>query len=260
MEAQDGPYATVASELIGTPFSRIRYLRETGSTNADGAELLGDDSAAGLSIVADHQRHGAGRKGRTWIDRAESALLVTTLLPTTLATRDLWAVPFWAALAARRALAECGIAVDLHWPNDLLIGDRKLAGILCISLIAGERAWAGCGIGINVTRFAGAEAIEPPAAFCSDVAAVERPALLRALLLAYDATLDDLANPQHVARGWERAAGLPGKRYRLQKDGMPEAFEATALALGTGGGLLVAHADGRRETVALADARALRAT
>jgi hypothetical protein len=113
-------------------------------------------------------------------------------------------------------------------------------------------------VGINVRRGDGAGAIEPPPAYCDDRRDVERAGLLRAILLEFEATRAALENPQRVAREWEVQAGLPGRRYRLLKDGATSPFEATALALATGGGLTIAHDDGARETISLADARALR--
>jgi BirA family transcriptional regulator, biotin operon repressor / biotin---[acetyl-CoA-carboxylase] ligase len=257
MEAEH-PYARIASELAGTAFSQIRYAEATASTNADASALLGDEGSAGLTIVAEYQTSGAGRKGRSWLAEPGTSLLFTTIVPGTLPAHDLWIVPFWTALAIRRALGACGIDVDLHWPNDLLLADAKLAGILCVSRSSGDRAWVACGVGINVRRGGAADFIEPPPAFCDDRHAVERADLLRAILLEFDATHAMLANPQRVARLWEIQAGLPGRRYRLRKDDETAPFEATAVALATGGGLVVARDDGVRETISLADARALR--
>ncbi len=252
------PYARIAFELAGTAFSRIRYVEETASTNADASALLGGDAADGLTIVAEYQSSGAGRKGRSWLAEPGTSLLFTTIVPGSLPAHDLWIVPFWTALAIRRALSAHGLDVDLHWPNDLLLADAKLAGILCVSRSAGDRAWVACGVGINVRRGETANAIEPPAAFCDDRQAVERADLLRAILLEFDATRAMLANPQRVARLWEVQAGLPGRRYRLLRDDGTEPFEATAISLATGGGLVVARDEGMRETISLADARALR--
>jgi hypothetical protein len=63
--------------------------------------------------------------------------------------------------------------------------------------------------------------------------------------------------PQRIARLWEHTAGLP-QRYRILKDDDTEPIDVVAIALANGGGLIVQHNDGRRETIALADARALR--
>jgi BirA family biotin operon repressor/biotin-[acetyl-CoA-carboxylase] ligase len=253
------PYARVAGELAGTAFSQIDYVLQTGSTNADAAALLGSEKAHGLSVVAEHQTAGSGRKGRTWHSLPQTSLLVTTILPRAIPAGVAWSVPFWTALAVRDALLDCGVPTLLHWPNDLLISnDRKLAGILCVSRITGDTAWVACGVGVNVRRPpTGAIAIDPPAAYCDDVTAVDRAALLLAILRRYDASLNLLADPAEVARRWELAAGLPGVRYRIVRDADPRPFEAIGLRLSGNGGLIVER-DGQLKTIALADARALR--
>jgi BirA family biotin operon repressor/biotin-[acetyl-CoA-carboxylase] ligase len=146
----------------------------------------------------------------------------------------------------------------VHWPNDLLLDGKKLCGILCISRVAGDLAWVGCGVGINVHRADAHEhAIDPPPAFCDDVAPVERAALLAGILQRFEATREQLATPQNIARRWEAVAGVPGARYRLLRDGEQAPFEATAIALAPDGALIVEH-HGKREHITLADARALR--
>jgi len=255
----DDPYAQVARNLMGTAFAKIRYVERTGSTNDDAAMLLGDPEGFGLTIVAEAQERGSGRKGRSWIALPGTSLLFTTILPGAIPTADLWIVPYAVAIAVRRALFESGVPATLHWPNDLLIGTRKVAGILCATRIVGDRAWVAAGIGINVHRLPGANAgIDPPPAFCDDIVPIDRAALLERTLLVFDAWNQTLSMPQRIARVWERAAGLPGKRYRLLLDGAREPFEATAIGIATGGGLIVERSGGVRETIELADARALR--
>src|SRR5579872_1969740 len=166
-------------------FDRISHVRETGSTNDDMARMLGEERARGLTLVAEFQHRGAGRKGRAWIAPPGSALLCTIALPDSLPASRLWAVPFWIALAVRGALARFGIDCALQWPNDVLIRGRKVAGILCISRVSGEQAWAACGVGINVRRPENddcLEAIQPPPAFISDYAHVSRDDVLNAVL------------------------------------------------------------------------------
>jgi BirA family biotin operon repressor/biotin-[acetyl-CoA-carboxylase] ligase len=259
MESRGHPYGRIAEELAGTAFSSIVYEAQTDSTNADAARLLGSEPHLGLSIVAEHQSQGRGRKGRSWTSQPCTSLLVTTILPRAVDASVLWAVPFWVALAVRAALLKHGITTTLHWPNDLLIAGRgKVAGILCVSRITGDAAWVACGLGINVHRRPGGQAdIDPSPAFCDDVARVDRARLLLAVLREYDASLDALADPARTAALWETAAGLPGARYRIAKDGETAAFEATALRLADGGGLVVER-EGRQETISFADARIMR--
>ena len=259
MCGDEHPYASVANDLRGTPLSTIRYVETTGSTNEDAAQLLGDEEHYGTTIVAETQTKGMGRKERAWLAQPGTSLLATTILPRALAVANLWIVPFGVAICVKRALALSGVRAEMHWPNDLLIDERKVAGILCVSRIVGDRAWVAAGVGINVHRIAGADAgIEPPPAFCDDVAPVDRSRLLRDLILNYDVWNDTLDMPPRIARVWERQAGLPGKPYRILKDGEQTVINVTAIALANGGGLIVEHPDGARETIALADARALR--
>ncbi|MDQ2864943.1 MAG: biotin--[acetyl-CoA-carboxylase] ligase [Candidatus Eremiobacteraeota bacterium] len=259
MAGAEHPYASVARELRGTPFGSIRYLRSTTSTNDVAAALLGDEASYGTTIVAETQTNGAGRKGRSWLARPGTSLLLTTILPRSISAANLWIVPFGVALCVKRALALNAVSSQLHWPNDLLLEGNKVAGILCISRIIGDRAWVAAGVGINVHRLPGADTgIDPPPAFCDDVAGVRRAALLRDLLLNYDIWNGALDMPPRIARVWERQAGLPGRAYRILKDGESMPMTVVAISVANGGGLLVERNDGRRETIALADARALR--
>jgi BirA family transcriptional regulator, biotin operon repressor / biotin---[acetyl-CoA-carboxylase] ligase len=254
-----GPYVDVEKALAGTPFASIRYVEETESTNADAAEVMADSAAAGRTIVAEYQSRGAGRKGRTWQAAAGSGLLFSTILPHPIATELLWIVPFWTALCVRAALRQCGIATALQWPNDVLLGDRKVAGVLCQSSVTAAQARVACGVGINVRRWREAEsAILPPPAFCDDVAAVDRRGLLRAVLVEYDRGLALLGRPERVTAAWEAAAQLPGRPYRIAPDAAGHPFEAIAEGIEPGGGLRVRRDDGSREVVSLADARVLR--
>jgi BirA family transcriptional regulator, biotin operon repressor / biotin---[acetyl-CoA-carboxylase] ligase len=242
-------------------FDRISQVAVTGSTNDDMARMLGEERARGLTLVADYQEQGAGRKGRSWLAPPGSALLCTIGLPDPLPTSDLWAVPYWIAVVVHAALAQMGIDVTLQWPNDVLMGARKMAGILCISRVTGEFAWAGCGVGMNVRRPADPRAIAgivPPPAYLSDVVPeIDRASVLDAILRVADERYDDLHSPPRVAHAWETAANLPGARYRIVLDEEREPFEATALRLMMGGALLVDR-DGVQREIALADARVLR--
>jgi BirA family biotin operon repressor/biotin-[acetyl-CoA-carboxylase] ligase len=241
---------------------RIRHQAQTDSTNDDAAKLLGEPDSAGLVLTTDYQRAGRGRHARAWVAPAGSSLLCTAILPATVRSDGLWAVTFWTGLAVAEAIeAATGLRAGLVWPNDLTLGGRKCCGILCVSRVAGERAWVGCGTGINVLRPAGdaaLAALEPPPAFLSDYEPqIDRARLLTALLAAYERGLPELDDPRGIARRWERRAGLDGTRYRLAVDGEAETFSATARRIAPGGGLVIER-DGIERTIALADARVLR--
>src|SRR5579883_2624589 len=101
-------------------FSQIRSVGVTDSTNEDMAQLLGRPESRGLTIVADFQRRGSGRKGRAWIAPPGCALLFTTALPEPVAADALWLVPFWSALAGPSARANFGVFTLLRWRNGLV--------------------------------------------------------------------------------------------------------------------------------------------
>lgn len=241
-------------------FSRIVRVEETGSTNNDVAEMLGEEQARGLVLVAAHQTHGSGRRGRAWVAPPGCALLCTLALPEPLAAGDLWAVPFWAALVVREALRTLNCDSTLQWPNDVLTQRGKIAGILCVSRVTAERAWVGCGIGINVRRphdQAAFGAVETPVAFVSDTredASVDTT--LQALLHSAESHYALLSQTSEVVSKWQHAARLPAA-YRILKDGEAQPFTATALRLASDGSLVVRRS-GADERVSLADARVLR--
>ncbi len=112
------------------PFGQVRRLGVVGSTNA---YLLGEarrGAPAGLVAVADHQTAGRGRLGRRWEAPPGSSLLVSVLLRPVLSP-DLHLCTAAVALATASACRTvAGVWPTVKWPNDLLIGDDKLAGVL----------------------------------------------------------------------------------------------------------------------------------
>lgn len=251
----------IAAALAGTPFADVRVLDETTSTNADAAKLLG--SSFGTTIVAERQTAGVGRTGRRWHAPRSSSLLFTTILPQEIAVADLWAATFWTALAVADGIERaCGVRVDLKWPNDLLLASRKLSGILCVSRISGERAWVGCGVGLNVFRPsdpATIAEIAPEPAFLSDVAQqVDRTTLFTAILHAFAGRVPLLARPAAIARAWEERAAIDGTRYRLRLDIDGSIVEGSARGLGADGALRLKPDDTDEVAIHLADAHVIR--
>jgi BirA family biotin operon repressor/biotin-[acetyl-CoA-carboxylase] ligase len=253
--------AHVRTALRDSRFGDVRYQARTGSTNDDATPLLANAGAAGATLVADEQTAGRGRKaGRSWIAPPGTALLFTTILPASLPAADLWAVPFWVALCVADGIAHaCAAHVDLRWPNDLFIQNRKAAGILCVSRVSGATAHVGCGVGINVLRpNASAPApIDPPPAFLSDVApSVVREVVLSEILLAFERRLAAMHAPAAVARTYEERAGLLGARYRVVVDLGKVELEGIARGLGPDGALRL-DVDGVEHAISLADAHRL---
>ena len=130
--------------------TRIEFLSETGSTNADlKARLLaGEPLAEGFWLVARRQTAGRGREGRTWFDGAGNFMGSTLVRPGP-GDPPAPSLALVAGLAVREAvvayLPDASAAV-LKWPNDLLVGGAKIAGML----LEGVERVIVAGIGVNL--------------------------------------------------------------------------------------------------------------
>ena len=128
-------------------FWRVRELDATSSTNDDVKKAAEAGEAEGLVVVAKRQTAGRGRHGRVW-ESPEGNLYCSMLLrPADMQATGAF-YSFVAALALRDTVAALlpGAAVTLKWPNDVLVGGRKIAGIL----LEGGPQWLVIGIGLNV--------------------------------------------------------------------------------------------------------------
>lgn len=116
------------------------HLRVADSTNDRAKALAGGGAPHGTLVTAAEQTAGHGRQGRTWTAPAGEALLMSVVLRR-------W--PELLPLAAAVAVAESvGGDARIKWPNDVLVADRKVAGILVESRV--QEGWAVLGIGVNV--------------------------------------------------------------------------------------------------------------
>jgi BirA family biotin operon repressor/biotin-[acetyl-CoA-carboxylase] ligase len=132
---------------------RVEHFVELDSTNTWVAEQARDGALEGLVAYADYQNAGRGRLDRQWEAPARSALLCSVLLRPRTPVDDLQLVVASVALAARAALVRlCGVRPGLKWPNDLVVGDVKLAGLLA-EVIGTEEPAVVVGIGVNLTAY-----------------------------------------------------------------------------------------------------------
>lgn len=145
------PIRTQELERAIAPW-RVRVLEETGSTNSDAAEAARAGEPEGLVILAESQRAGRGRLGRTWVSTPRAGLWLSVLLRPAAPTAT-WG---WLPLLAGVALADAVPGAALKWPNDLMFNGRKCAGILAEVVLPGAVV---LGVGLNVSH----EAAELPA-------------------------------------------------------------------------------------------------
>ena len=250
----------------------IRVVDETGSTNADVVQLARSGAAAGLVLVAEHQTAARGRLDRGWSAPARSGLTFSVLLRPSDVTPDVMpdlqvglpplpsvAVPpgRWSLLplvvgvgvaSALRRVAD--VEAGLKWPNDVLIGDRKLAGIL--AEVVDDAVVVGVGLNVTLRE---AELPVPTAislalagASCTD-----RDTLLRAIVRGIG---DEYLAWRRVGGDGERSV-LP--RYRelcvtlgrdVRVDLASDSLEGRAVDINADGSLVVQTSAGRRSVSA----------
>lgn len=275
------PGAGARRALAGTRFADVRWVDETGSTNADVLALARDGEPEGIVCVADHQTEGRGRHGRAWAAPAESSLLCTVLLrpPGSVSS----SVTMAAAVSMADAVEEvAGFAPRLKWPNDLVWpgdgsgDDRKLCGILAEadwppgSHIAsgwagpapGGRVVVAVGLGVNVNWPAELDAeLAGIAVAANHIAgrAVDREALLVAFLMrlddAYDRLVTDL-DTHGLQEAWRRRSATLGRRVRV--DLGADDVEGIAVDITRDGHLVVESDAGVRRVLAVGDVVHLR--
>jgi BirA family transcriptional regulator, biotin operon repressor / biotin---[acetyl-CoA-carboxylase] ligase len=140
---------TARALVWGNPFS---YQAQTGSTNDDALAAARSGAPTGSVFLADHQTAGRGRRGRTWLGSAGESLLFSILVRPEPGSAPSSALTLAAGLGVRAALQPYSRErLKVKWPNDVLAGPRKIAGVLCEGLLDGKRLEAVViGVGINV--------------------------------------------------------------------------------------------------------------
>jgi BirA family biotin operon repressor/biotin-[acetyl-CoA-carboxylase] ligase len=146
--------AALRAGVLGTSpvFTRIDVVDETGSTNADLiARATRGDDIDGAVLIAEHQTAGRGRQGRSWLGAPGAQIIMSVGVDARRVPADGWG---WLPLATGVAIVDAvatptGVEIGLKWPNDVLAGGRKLAGVL-LEVAAPQRSIV-VGIGLNVT-------------------------------------------------------------------------------------------------------------
>lgn len=131
---------------------RVEVEAESPSTNATLADLAGAGDEPGLVLVTEHQTAGRGRLDRVWETPARSSLTFSVLLRPDLPAAAWSWLPLLTGYAVQAALADRLPDIALKWPNDVLVEDRKVAGILVERIDTPDGPVAVVGVGINVSQ------------------------------------------------------------------------------------------------------------
>jgi BirA family transcriptional regulator, biotin operon repressor / biotin---[acetyl-CoA-carboxylase] ligase len=139
----------LACKLFG---HRIYYYPETGSTNDEAFSLGNAGAPEGTAVIADSQTGGKGRLGRSWHSPRGANIYTSVILCPKMESSEVSRIPIMTGVAVAEVLDDyCPGKISLKWPNDVLLNDKKVCGILSAAKITDMKIdFIVLGIGINV--------------------------------------------------------------------------------------------------------------
>ena len=163
-------------------WSSVEVRPSTASTNADVAAAARDGAPEGLVVIAEEQQAGRGRLGRSWQAPPRSSVLMSVLVRPDLPARSLPLIPLLTGVSVVESTRAVGVVSSaLKWPNDVLVGGRKLGGILVERL---DDAVV-IGIGINVTLRAEERPVDTATSLAMEGGVTDREPLVKELLRSF---------------------------------------------------------------------------
>lgn len=243
----------------------MERLGRVTSTNDVVREQARTGAPAWTAVVAEEQTAGRGREGRTWVSPPGN-LYLSVLLRPELEASSVGVLPLLVGVAVAEACTSLGAPARLKWPNDVVVGERKLGGILVEAASSGGRVdFVVAGIGVNLRAADAplpdelrdvATSVESESGRRYDVEAAAELVLGR-IRVWYDRLASE--GPAIVLAAW-RALAVPwwGRRVEVISGG--NRVEGQALGIDDSGALLLLDSAGREVRVVAGDARALRLT
>ena len=234
----------------------ICYYPTIDSTMPEAERLAAAGCGPGTVAVADEQTAGQGRYGRTWHSEPGAGLYVSIVLRPSANVADLPLLTLALGLAIAEAIARAtDVACDLRWPNDVLIGEKKIAGVLV--QLMDRFVIAGIGINVNQSEFPAEIANIATSLHLATGRTHSREELLLALLPAIDSFCKMLAAGAKDAilnMFTRRSSYALGKRVTVEAVG--ETIEGTTAGLDNSGFLTVQQDDGTRRLIVAGGVRA----
>jgi BirA family biotin operon repressor/biotin-[acetyl-CoA-carboxylase] ligase len=246
----DAAELTRALTPPGSRWRSVEVVEETESTNSDVAARAAAGEPEGLVLVAESQVGGRGRLGRTWIAPPRSGVTMSVLLrPALPSTAWPW-LPLLTGVAVVEAVRRSSdLDTSLKWPNDVLVHDRKLAGILLERVDTSSGPAAVIGVGLNVSLRADELAVPTATSLLLEGVVTPNRSLvlrevLRVLQVLYDAwTVAGGDASAGLAASYSRRCSTIGKQVRVA---LPsgETLRGRAVRVDGGGRLVVVTASG----------------
>jgi BirA family transcriptional regulator, biotin operon repressor / biotin---[acetyl-CoA-carboxylase] ligase len=226
----------------------------TGSTNTEALHLVAAGAAHGTAVLAEEQSAGRGRLGRIWYSEKSSGIYASVILRPPLAPAAAPVLTLMAGVAAHAAIERSsGLAVDLRWPNDLLVNGKKVGGILTEMSAEADRLHAvviGFGLNVNHREMPAELRLIGSSLRLEGGKVYSRVQILAALLQEIERHYGILLEEGSAAlvRHWAAASSYAqGKRIRVLSGEGP--YAATTAGLEPSGALRVRRDDGREEVL-----------
>jgi BirA family transcriptional regulator, biotin operon repressor / biotin---[acetyl-CoA-carboxylase] ligase len=254
----------IAAELRGHWGRPLMVLPSTGSTNDEALKWAAEGAPEGTLVVAEDQTRGRGRRERSWWSEPGRSLLFSLILRPRRPAAELGLLTAAVGVAAARGVEEAtDVRIALKWPNDLVVGDRKLGGILVETRVTASGVdVAVAGVGINV--FDLSEAPADIAARSTSIAAElprgsqtlpERAHLVASILAALEELYPAL-DPRIILKEATLRSVLLGRRVRVDRaDGT--ALEGLVVSLLPTGAIEI-ETEGERIAINSGEVTALR--
>jgi BirA family biotin operon repressor/biotin-[acetyl-CoA-carboxylase] ligase len=233
----------------------IRVFQETTSTNDVVEKLARDGVKEGVAVFAESQTRGRGRLGRHWLSPPNKGLWFSILLRPDLRPMEATRLTVASATAMRRAIHEqTGLKPEIKWPNDILVGGRKLAGILTeLSAELDRIKYVILGIGVDVNLNPGefpADLRPVATSLKAELGkAVSRPQLAVAALRELDRDYARLISGRfaEIATEWEAHCSTLGHNLVIRTG--ERQIRGRAESLGEDGALLLRTVHGHLERI-----------
>jgi BirA family biotin operon repressor/biotin-[acetyl-CoA-carboxylase] ligase len=197
-------------------------------------ELAGEGAPGGTVVLADEQVAGRGRQGRRWHSPRGCGIWLGYLVRPRRTTEG-GVLALRVGLAIVDALAELGVTAYLKWPNDVLVEDRKLAGILCEARWSADRlSWVTVGIGLNVTGTLPDDIASQAITLTEVDPGATRIKVLETLVPRLHALRDDPVLSDDEREAYQQVDWLAGRRVREPVQGIASGVDSTGALLVTG--------------------------
>jgi len=230
--------------------AKFHYFKELDSTNSYAWRLADKGAPEGEVVISEYQANGRGRLGRSWVSPPYLNLYFSVILRPNLAPTDAPQLTLMTAVALADTIgAFVPKPALIKWPNDILLEDKKVAGVLAESSCSSTRiefVILGIGINVNFARESMPDSIRQRATSLLDAAghAIGREDLLRRLIQdldrCYGILEEDGFSP--IAARWKSRFGLQGHRVRVNM--IDQSFSGEAIGIDRDGALLVKTNDG----------------